>query len=812
MRYKIISAMLGASLVAAAVSGCGASNKNETEAPSVSLDGVEIVGESESETESEEVKEEVLSADESEPETLELDLYKKPSGIIEEDETEENGLLVENETESESEKYGSGSVQTEANQMKPQGIEEETERRSDPVEETELIESLGTYQAASKETPAVTEKETEHTGSKKETEKTESGSKETDQTGSTKNKSTEKAAKPAETETSGRKQTESGKKETESGEKETESGKRKTESKKKETESEKRETGLSEKETESEKNKTSADIEKEIKADESETKKETEQNRSTEKEQTEKTETAASEKTQNTEPQSESETETVAEMEPESVTETETETELESETETVVETELESETEIVAETQSESETETETETESETETETESESEAENVTETETLSLDIVADRVNVREEPSTDAEIQNLVTMGARVIVLERESNGWARIKYESEDELAEGYIKSEYLIASDHLRTVDERIRIRKAPGTEEEQIGQLEAQDEVLVLSEGKEEWTEILFNTEEKKVLHGYVKTEFLKEIDLLELNENIVEEYKRLLEAGVSSDGNHPEDGIPSEPESDAAPETTSETTSETVTGDIAESESAAETEDTAESELAAETEDTAESESAAETEDAAESESEDRSGGRLETESENIQSESEETEQPGTEAAKETDATSENESGDRQSVSGYPTETVDAQIHAAQQLIPGVSRIGMIYTEGDKGSEALAKRYLNQAAKEGIEVSAVTIIDELDIDLVASELAGNVEGILCLDDETMNGLVENVAAYADEVGIPVIGFEEGQLEKGCAAAVDHGTLYFSQKELDRLGITLDFDSSTGVER
>ena len=67
---------------------------------------------------------------------------------------------------------------------------------------------------------------------------------------------------------------------------------------------------------------------------------------------------------------------------------------------------------------------------------------------------------------------------------------------------------------------------------------------------------------------------------------------------------------------------------------------------------------------------------------------------------------------------------------------------------------------------------------------------------------GEVDGVFCMDDATLNDLMQTICAYADEVEIPVFGVQKEQVESGCLAAYD-GTLYWNATEAGKLGKSAD---------
>ena len=123
-----------------------------------------------------------------------------------------------------------------------------------------------------------------------------------------------------------------------------------------------------------------------------------------------------------------------------------------------------------------------------------------------------------------------------------------------------------------------------------------------------------------------------------------------------------------------------------------------------------------------------------------------------------------------------------------------------EMLFPEAQTAGIIYSEDNKNAEVLIEEYTALAKKYGMELVTDAIEEELDIDLAASELVGNADCILCIEDEIVDGLVQTIRAYADEVGIPVIGANEEHVKQGCVAAYKDGTLYWNASEAEKLDV------------
>ena len=386
----------------------------------------------------------------------------------------------------------------------------------------------------------------------------------------------------------------------------------------------------------------------------------------------------------------------------EAQTESETETETEITTEAQTERETETETEITTEAQTESETESETETETEITTEAQTESETE--IEQKQQKYITVSDRVNIRRSADTESDILELLIPGNLLEILEQ-GEEWTQIRYESEEETIEGYIKTDFAVDCAWIYEASEKVNVRKSASTDAEKLGQLNVGDCVVVMPEKTDaentaealkdaEWYKVHFSAD-GELVKGYVKAEFLKQIELSELLQS--------------------------------------------KTAAVPANESAEQ-----------ETED----ETSAETE--------------------------------------------ESEAKERMLSYG-----LKGQLELIQLLFPSRTNAGIIYSAGDKGAEVQLKEYGNLIESYEMNLQTVEIIDEMDIDLAASELVGTVDYIICLDDETVNGVVSVICAYADEVEIPVIGISETQAADGCVAAYDGKTVIWNQAEAKEFGLSAD---------
>ena len=774
MKNKKLIGLLGAAVVMTAVSGCSSKKEPETEADTLVISDMEVVENSETEETGTEKQTESVETESAEPEsdTEALTEQATEAMTIElsgegQDSTQQaashSGDIVEPETDEEAGKYVEKSGEAEP----------ESESETESETETEILAAMGGKQVQNK-------RETEHAVKPQ---------RETQKQSETQAAQTE-VQKQSETQTEVQKQSETQVEATEAvTEKVTES----------EPETEEATEAVTEKVTESE----------------SETE--------------EVTEAATEEATE-----SESETEEVTEAVTEELTESESETEEVTEAMTEKATESEPETEEVTEAVTEEATENESETEAVTEKLTEAETEE--ATEADAAShVRVVGDRVNVRQTPSLDGEIKALLTPGMQVLAVQ-ERGEWTEVRYESENGITEGFIKSEFLHPFDSVYIANDNVNVRAEASTDAEKLGILEPDDTVIVQEQLSDGWSVIRYATD-TETRDAYVKTEFLDKVDAAEMKTTIIREAERLLrEAGETLPDETEaetetekvtEAATVAEAETEEVPETVTEAATETEEITEAATEIEAETEKATEAEAeteevpetATETEKMTEAvtEAAAETEEiteaATESETEETepvTEAITETESE-TEEVTEAVTETVTETEEATEAVSETEEATETEAQTEPaTEAVaepaashadgaEGQFELAKLLLPELQTVGIIYSAGDSEAQAQAEEYTQMAADYGVQVVTTQIEQEIDIDLAASELVGTVDCVFCIDDELVNTLVQTVRAYADEMEIPVIGIMEQQVKDGCVAAFDDDTLYWNTEEAGKLG-------------
>lgn len=117
------------------------------------------------------------------------------------------------------------------------------------------------------------------------------------------------------------------------------------------------------------------------------------------------------------------------------------------------------------------------------------------------------------------------------------------------------------------------------------------------------------------------------------------------------------------------------------------------------------------------------------------------------------------------------------------TLAVDAQLAMIRELLPEAGRIGIIYTTSEANSISTIAEYKERAGAYGFEIvdTGVTAISE--VSLAASDLAGKVDCITNLTDNTVVSALQTILEAAGQKNIPVFGSEVEQVKAGCVASM-----------------------------
>lgn len=112
---------------------------------------------------------------------------------------------------------------------------------------------------------------------------------------------------------------------------------------------------------------------------------------------------------------------------------------------------------------------------------------------------------------------------------------------------------------------------------------------------------------------------------------------------------------------------------------------------------------------------------------------------------------------------------------------VDAQLEMIRKFLPEAKTIGILYTTSEANSVSAIAEYKELAPNYGFEIVESGISQSSDIPIAATDLAGKVDCISNLTDNTVVSALATVLDAANKAGIPVFGSEIEQVKNGCVA-------------------------------
>jgi len=114
---------------------------------------------------------------------------------------------------------------------------------------------------------------------------------------------------------------------------------------------------------------------------------------------------------------------------------------------------------------------------------------------------------------------------------------------------------------------------------------------------------------------------------------------------------------------------------------------------------------------------------------------------------------------------------------------VKEQLEMIRTILPEAEKIGILYTTSEANSVSTIETYKELAGEFGFEIVDTGINTIADVDMAAAELAGKVDCISNLTDNTVVSALQTVISYANEAKIPVFGSEIEQVKNGCLASM-----------------------------
>ncbi len=114
---------------------------------------------------------------------------------------------------------------------------------------------------------------------------------------------------------------------------------------------------------------------------------------------------------------------------------------------------------------------------------------------------------------------------------------------------------------------------------------------------------------------------------------------------------------------------------------------------------------------------------------------------------------------------------------------IEEQLRMIREVLPDAKKIGIIYTTSEANSISNVARYKEVAGDYGFEIVDVGITAMSEVSLAAADIAGKVDCITNLTDNTVVSALQTVLEEANKQEIPVFGSEVEQVKAGCVAAM-----------------------------
>ena len=108
------------------------------------------------------------------------------------------------------------------------------------------------------------------------------------------------------------------------------------------------------------------------------------------------------------------------------------------------------------------------------------------------------------------------------------------------------------------------------------------------------------------------------------------------------------------------------------------------------------------------------------------------------------------------------------------------QVDLIIELVPGITKLGVLYNVAESNSKIQAELVKAQAAKKGVEVVVKTVSEAIEISAATTALiqSEGVQAIYLPTDNLIAANVPAVAAVADELKVPTVCGESGMLSAG----------------------------------
>jgi putative ABC transport system substrate-binding protein len=113
---------------------------------------------------------------------------------------------------------------------------------------------------------------------------------------------------------------------------------------------------------------------------------------------------------------------------------------------------------------------------------------------------------------------------------------------------------------------------------------------------------------------------------------------------------------------------------------------------------------------------------------------------------------------------------------------VEPHLELIKRIVPGVKTIGILYNAGETNSVFLVDAEKKAAAAMGIKVIEATASNSSEVQAAAKSLAGRVDAVSVLTDNTIVSALETVIKICRENDVPLICGDTDSVKRGAVAA------------------------------
>lgn len=114
---------------------------------------------------------------------------------------------------------------------------------------------------------------------------------------------------------------------------------------------------------------------------------------------------------------------------------------------------------------------------------------------------------------------------------------------------------------------------------------------------------------------------------------------------------------------------------------------------------------------------------------------------------------------------------------------VESQIELIREVVPNVSKIGIIFNPGEPNSVVAVKEFKEAAGKVGIEIVEAPATKSSEVQSAARSLIGKADAMYTPTDNTVVATLESVVLVAQSAKIPFFSADTDSVTRGSIAAI-----------------------------